>query len=194
MTVMVHETTVSDAAERLFHELPGHRVEIIKESIIVTPPADGAHALSLTWLIEAFHSAGARQAGVRYLQAIGLWLSSGPDDYAIPDFVVVDADFRDAHVQRNCYAPNVFRLVLEVTPSNWSDDTVAKVECYAETGIPVYVVVDRKHDHVLVYTDPGADDYRTCSTYKRGSEVPLPASVGVDVKLSVDRLLDGDED
>ncbi|WP_225859175.1 Uma2 family endonuclease [Streptomyces albicerus] len=194
MAVIQDEMTIADAADRVSSWLPGHRVEILKGSMIVTPPPDGAHAMSLTWLMGEFHDAGARRAGVRYGQAIGLWLSSGPDDYAVPDFAVVDADFMDAHVQKNCYAPNVFRLVLEVTSSNWADDTLMKVECYANSGIPAYVVVDRKHDLVVVHSGPEGDKYATVTPYKRGTTVPLPSSIGVTVELSADRLLDGDDD
>lgn len=141
MVVLQHELTLGEAADLLSHALPpGHRVEILQGRLTVTPPPDGSHALSLTWLVEAFGGAGARKAGLRYVQGIGLWLPTVSDDFAIPDFAVVDEDFRDAHVQKNCYAANVFRLVVEVTSSNWSDDLGPKVECYAEAGIPVYIL------------------------------------------------------
>ncbi|WP_438292103.1 Uma2 family endonuclease [Streptomyces sp. HUAS TT7] len=195
MAVLHHERTLGEAADLLSSALPpGHRVEILQGRLTATPPPDGAHALSLTWLVVAFDKAGARQAGLRYVQGIGLWLPALPDDFAIPDFSVVDADFRDALVQKNCYAPNVFRMVLEVTSSNWSDDLGPKVECYARAGVPVYVVVDRRHDEVLLFTDPGEDTYRTRTSYKRGTHLVVPESVGVTPKLPVDVLLDGDGD
>lgn len=193
MAVMMHETSLADAADRLWDELPGHRVEILNGSIVVTPPPDGPHQETLSWLIVKCHEAGAQQAGLKYLQGIGLWLPTGPDDYAVPDLSLVDADFKDALVEKNCYAPHVFRLVLEVTSTNWSNDMVIKVETYARAGIPVYVVVDRKHDRVLVHADPEGDEYRTCSTYKRGMSVTVPPSVGLALELSADRLLDGDD-
>ncbi|MFJ1557148.1 Uma2 family endonuclease [Streptomyces mirabilis] len=192
MAVLQHKLTLGEAAEQLSRALPGHRVEILQGRLIVTPPPDGSHALSLSWLVEAFGGAGARKAGLRYVQGIGLWLPALPDDYAIPDFSVVDEDFRDALVQKNCYAPNVFRLVMEVTSSNWSDDLGPKVESYAEAGIPVYIVVDRKHDEVLLYQDPVDGKYDAPQRFKRGQSVPVPDSVGVSLDLAVDTLLDGD--
>ncbi|GAA2440958.1 Uma2 family endonuclease [Streptomyces mauvecolor] len=195
MAVLQHELTLGEAADLLSSALPpGHRVEILQGRLTVTPPPDGAHALSLTWLVVAFDRAGARQAGLRYVQGIGLWLPALPDDYAIPDFSVVEADFRDALVQKNCYAPNVFRLVLEVTSSNWADDLGPKVECYAQAGVPVYVVVDRRHDEVLLFTDPHEGTYKARASYKRGTHLVVPESVGVTPKLSVDWLLDGELD
>ncbi|NEA62385.1 Uma2 family endonuclease [Streptomyces sp. SID12488] len=192
MAVLQHELTLGEAADQLSRALPGHRVEILQGRLTVTPPPDGSHALSLTWLVEAFGGAGARKAGLRYVQGIGLWLPTAADDYSIPDFSVVDEDFRDALVQKNCYAPNVFRLMVEVTSSNWSDDLGPKVECYAEAGIPVYIVVDRKHDEVLLYQDPVNGKYDVPQRFKRGQDFPVPESVGVTLGLCVDTLLDGD--
>ncbi|MFE2717847.1 Uma2 family endonuclease [Streptomyces mirabilis] len=192
VAVLQHELTLGEAAEQLSRALPGHRVEILQGRLVVTPPPDGSHALSLSWLVEAFGGAGARKAGLRYVQGIGLWLPALSDDYAIPDFSVVDEDFRDALVQKNCYAPNVFRLVMEVTSSNWSDDLGPKVESYAQAGIPVYIVVDRKHDEVLLHQNPVDGKYDVPQRFKRGQSVPVPDSVGVALDLAVDTLLDGD--
>ncbi|MGW2639562.1 Uma2 family endonuclease [Streptomyces sp. NPDC001348] len=185
--------SLSDAADRLWEELPGHRVEILNGSIVVTPPPDGSHQETLTWLIEEFLRIKAREAGLRYVGGVGLWLPTGPDDYAVPDFSVVDADYKDALVEKNCYAPHVFRLVLEVTSSNWTNDTATKVDVYARANIPAYLIADRTHDEVLLYTGPVDGKYPDPARYKRGQTVPLPESVGVTLDLSVDILLDGDD-
>ncbi|MDI3385596.1 Uma2 family endonuclease [Streptomyces sp. B-S-A8] len=192
MAVMEHEMTLADAAERLWDVLPGHRVEILNGSIVVTPPADGPHQETLTELIVACHEAGGKQAGLKCLPGVGLWLPTGRDDYAIPDFALLDADYRDALVEKDCYAPHVFRMVLEVTSSNWANDLVTKVETYAEARVPVYVVVDRKHGHVLVLSDPDGKEYRTSSKCPRGAKVRLPKSIGIELELDADTLLDGE--
>ena len=193
MAVLQHELTLGGAADLLARALPGHRVEILQGRLTVTPPPDGSRALSLAKLGRAFDRAGIVEAGREYVQGIGLWLPTLPEDFAIPDFSVVDEDFRDAHVTENYYAPDVFRLVVEVTSSNWADDLGPKVECYAAAGIPVYVVADRKHDEALVYQDPVDGRYPAPARYKRGTTVPVPESVGVTVEFSVDTLLDGDD-
>lgn len=193
MAVMLHESSLTEAADWLWEELPGHRVEILNGSIVVTPPPDGPHQETLTWLIEEFLRVRAREAGLRYVQNIGLWLPTGPDDYAVPDFSVVDADYKNALVEKNCYAPHVFQLVLEVTSSNWTNDTATKVDIYARAAIPAYLIADRKHDEVLLYTDPVDGKYPDPQRYKRGQRVPVPESVGVSLELSVDTLLDGDD-
>lgn len=96
-------------------------------------------------------------------------------------------------VQKNCYAPHVFRMVLEVTSSNWADDTAFKAESYAEAGIPVHLIADRRHDEVLLYVGPVGGKYPAPVRYKRGQTVPVPESVGITLDLSVDTLLDGDD-
>ncbi|WP_329463432.1 Uma2 family endonuclease [Streptomyces sp. NBC_01431] len=194
MAVILNEMTIGEAADRLSEALPGHRVEVLKGSIVVTPPPDGPHQETVAELVYQFRKAGGRESGLKALPGIGVWLGTGPDDYAEPDWAIVDADYKDAAVTKNCYAANVFRLVLEVTSSNWGNDLVTKAETYAEAGIPVYVIADRKHGEVLVLTDPVGDAYRTRSRYERGSKVVVPQSVGLSLELPVDVLLDGDGD
>ncbi|MFB6554932.1 Uma2 family endonuclease [Streptomyces sp. NPDC056405] len=192
MAVMQQELTLGEAADQLARALPGHRVEILQGRLTVTPPPDGSHQLALTKLGRAFDRAGIVDAGYEYVQGVGLWLPTLPADFAIPDFSVVDEDFRDAHVTKNYYAPNVFRMVVEITSSNWSDDLGPKVECYAQADIPAYLVVDRKHGEVLLYTEPAEGKYPDPQRFKRGQDVAVPESVGVALDLSVDMLLDGD--
>ncbi|MFG2675633.1 Uma2 family endonuclease [Streptomyces sp. NPDC048445] len=187
------ELTLGEAADQLARSLPGHRVEILQGRLTVTPPADVAHALALSWLSEEF-GAPARKVGLRLVRGVGLWLPTGPEDYAIPDLSVVEADIKDAHVMKNCYAAHVFRMVVEVTSTNWADDLGTKVEGYAQAGIPVYVVADRKHDQVLLCTDPRGGEYKNQAHHKRGTSFFVPDEVGVEMELSVDRLLNGDED
>ncbi|WP_416984151.1 Uma2 family endonuclease [Streptomyces sp. T028] len=193
MAVLQQELTLGEAADQLARALPGHRVEILQGRLTVTPPPDGSHALSLTKIGRGFERAGIEGSGAEWVQGIGLWLPTLPEDFAIPDLSVVDEDFRDAHVRKNYYAPNVFRLVVEVTSSNWSDDLHVKVECYAQAGIPAYLIADRKHDEVLLYTDPVDGKYPDPQRFKRGQSVPVPESVGITLDLSVDTLLDGDD-
>ncbi|MEV8598008.1 Uma2 family endonuclease [Streptomyces sp. NPDC052012] len=191
MAVLQQELTLGEAADQLARALPGHRVEILQGRLTVTPPPDGSHQLALTKLGRAFDHAGIVETGREWVQGVGLWLPTLPADFAIPDFSIVDEDFRDAHVTKNHYAPNVFRMVVEITSSNWSDDLGPKVECYAQAGIPVYLIVDRKHDEILLYTDPADGKYPDPQRFKRGQDVAVPESVGVRVELFADTLPDG---
>ncbi|MFE9972719.1 Uma2 family endonuclease [Streptomyces hirsutus] len=191
MAVLQQELTLGEAADQLARALPGHRVEILQGRLTATPPPDGSRGLSLTKFCRALERAGIADSGAEWIQGVGLWLPTLPADFAIPDLSVVDDDFRDAYVTKNYYAPNVFRLVVEITSSNWSDDLGPKAECYAQAGIPAYLIVDRKHDEILLYTEPADGKYPDPQRFKRGQDVAVPESIGVRVELSVDTLLDG---
>lgn len=177
-------------ANLLMDRLPGYRVEIIGDQLLVTPPPDGPHADVLTSLSIPFLTAGLHGPETRVLQGIGLWLPAGAEDYAIPDMAVVDADYRDRYVENNSYDPVCFRLVLEVTSSNWKTDLKTKVASYAEAKVPVYVVVDREHQRVHVLTDPVGSEYATHRFHSPGQQVTLPDSIGAKVTLDVAGILE----
>ncbi|WP_432102897.1 Uma2 family endonuclease [Streptomyces sp. bgisy091] len=176
-------------ANRLTERLPGHRVEIIGGVITVAPRPDGPHANALTTLMIPFLAAGLHGDETKVLQAVGLWLPGGPEDYAIPDLAIVDADLDEHLVENNCYDPACFRLVLEVTSGNYQADLRNKVAAYAGAKIPVYVIVDRKHDRVHVLTEPLTTGYDRHEVYAPGQEAPLPASIGAEVVLDVAELV-----
>ncbi|MFI6145280.1 Uma2 family endonuclease [Streptomyces sp. NPDC051109] len=183
------ERPLIDMANRLMEQNPGARVEIIGSQILVSPPADGAHAEALTDLMIPFLAVGLHGQESRVLQAIGIWLPSGREDYAIPDLSVVDADYEDHLVENNSYDPVAFRLVLEVTSSNYRTDLRDKVAAYADAKVPVYVVVDRKHYRLHVLTDPVADGYGSHRIHAPGELVTLPESIGAKVTLDVEAVL-----
>ncbi|WP_210578123.1 Uma2 family endonuclease [Streptomyces sp. GESEQ-4] len=176
-------------ANRLMDRNPGYRVEIIEGQILVSPPPDAAHARALSRLMRPFVTAGLGDGETEVLQGVGLWLPDGPEDYAVPDLVIADADIEEHLVENNCYAPIAFRLVLEVTSSNWKTDLRTKVKAYAGAKIPVYLIVDRKHQRLHVLTDPTGDGYENHRPHSPGEIVTLPNSVGAEVTLNVDEIL-----
>ncbi|MEU7379134.1 MULTISPECIES: Uma2 family endonuclease [unclassified Streptomyces] len=176
-------------ANRLMDRNPGYRVEIIGGQILASPPRNAAHARALSRLRAVFIASGLGDGESEVFEGIGLWLPTGTEDYAIPDLVVVDADIDDHLVENNCYAPVCFRLVLEVTSSNWKTDLRNKVKAYAGAKIPVYVIVDRKHQRLHVLTDPVGDGYENHRPYSPGEDATLPAVIGAEVTLSVDEIL-----
>jgi Uma2 family endonuclease len=177
-------------ANRLMDRNPGYRVEIIGGQLLVTPPPDGPHGVALTDFMLPLAAAGLHGAESKVVQGIGLWLPTGAEDYAIPDLSLVDADFTDHWVENNCYDPACFRLVVEVTSSNYRTDLRDKVRAYASAKIPVYVIVDRKHQRLHVLTDPAGDDYENHRPYSPGETVTLPGSIGAEVTLDVERILE----
>ncbi|MEV6760687.1 Uma2 family endonuclease [Streptomyces sp. NPDC051105] len=176
-------------ADEIMERHPGYRVEIIGGHLLVTPAPDAPHARALTKLMVPFIAAGLADGETDVLQGVGLWLPAGAEDYAIPDLSIVDADIDDYLVENNAYDPVCFRLVLEVTSSNWKDDLKTKALAYAQAKVPVYVIVDRKHQRLHVLTDPTGEKYEHHRPYSPGETVALPESIGAKVTLDVDQIL-----
>ncbi|MEU1000595.1 Uma2 family endonuclease [Streptomyces tibetensis] len=181
--------TLTTIADEIMERHPGYRVEIIGGHLLVTPSPDAPHARALTGLMIPFIAAGLHGGETETLQNVGLWLPTGAEDYAIPDLVVVDGDIDDHLVENNAYDPACFRLVLEVTSGNWKDDLKTKVAAYAEAKVPVYVVVDRKHQRLHVLTDPVGSGYENHRPHAPGELVTLPDSIGAKVTLDVAEIL-----
>ncbi|MGW5868008.1 Uma2 family endonuclease [Streptomyces sp. NPDC055239] len=186
---MSGELSLLAEANLLMDRNPGHRVEIIGGQITVTPPPDVAHARALSRLRRPFATAGLDGGETEVLEGVGLWLPTGTDDYAIPDLVVVDADIEEHLIENNCYDPIAFRLVLEVTSTNYQNDLRAKVAAYAAAGLPVYVIVDRKHQRLHALTNPSGDEYTTHQVHAPGQLLTLPDSIGAKVTLDVTEVL-----
>ena len=72
-------------------------------------------------------------------------------------------------------------MVAEVTSFD-SDtdrrDRVEKPRAYAETGIPVHLLIDRDSAEVLVHSRPDGVRYETVQTLPFGKTVRLPEPVG----------------
>lgn len=181
--------TLLEAADEITEQLPGHRVEIVSGILTVTPIREVAHARCLTGLMLSFINAGLHGEQTELLQGVGLWLPDGPEDFVIPDLSVVDADIEEHLVEHNCYDPAVFRLVLEVTSSNYNNDLRQKVTAYAMAKVPVYVIVDRRHERVHSLTEPVDNSYDSHRIYAPGEEVQLPSSLGAEVRLDVSTVL-----
>jgi Uma2 family endonuclease len=88
--------------------------------------------------------------------------------------------------------PRTALLVVEVAVSSHEVDRGAKADLYARAGVPTYWLVDVPGRTVEVRTEPGADGYRRCVSYKPGALVPSPAPGVAD--LDVAALLAGVRD
>ncbi|GAA2221142.1 Uma2 family endonuclease [Streptomyces nogalater] len=176
-------------ADEIMERHPGYRVEIIGGHLLVTPSPDAPHARALTKLMRPFIAAGLDDGETEVLQSVAIKLPTGAEDYCIPDLVVVDAGIDDHFIENNAYDPVCFRLVLEVTSSNWRDDLKTKVGAYAEAKVPVYMVVDRKHQRLHVLTEPDGSEYTSHRVHAPGETVTLPDSVGAEVALDVEQII-----
>ncbi|WP_265861567.1 Uma2 family endonuclease [Streptomyces sp. SKN60] len=81
-------------------------------------------------------------------------------------------------------SPDGVLMAVEVT-SHDSDtdrrDRVEKPRAYAESGIPVYLLIDRAAGEVLVHSQPGEGRYDMVVTVTLGKTVTLPDPVGMEL-------------
>lgn len=184
------ESALIAEANRLMERNPGYRVEIIGGQLLVSPPPDGPHGIALTDVMAPFMAAGLHGTESKVVQGLGLWLPTGSDDYAVPDLSLVDGDYREHYVSNNCYDPVCFRLVVEVTSSNYRTDLRTKVAAYAEAKVPVYVIVDRRHERLHVLSSPVGDTYESHRPYAPGELVVLPDIIGAKVTLDAAAIIE----
>ncbi|SDT48122.1 Putative restriction endonuclease [Streptomyces sp. TLI_053] len=81
-------------------------------------------------------------------------------------------------------------LVAEVTSFDRradERDRVGRPRAYAESGIPIHLLVDRDSDTVTVHSEPVDGRYRTIRSYDYGERVELP---GLGVVLDTEELKD----
>lgn len=91
-----------------------------------------------------------------------------------PDIVVAQGPeerYDDAHP-----GPGDVAMVIEVSDSTLEFDRGPKLFIYAAARLPVYWIVNIPDRRVEVYTNPRAGrrpTYRTRTTYRRGSKIPI---------------------
>ncbi|QGV82726.1 Uma2 family endonuclease [Streptomyces ficellus] len=170
---------VEEAFETLNAAAPrGWRVELIEGEIHVTPPANGEQEEIVS---EVTGQARDHRKDLGRYTGIGLFLPDASVSGRVqPDVVLApkgsfadDAEYHDA---------SAVLLVAEVTSrSTAGNDRVKKIRGYARAGIPVYLLIDRETEQVVVCTEPSGEDYDTKAAYKLGEVVPLPEPVGFDL-------------
>jgi Uma2 family endonuclease len=82
-------------------------------------------------------------------------------------------------------------MVVEVTSYDTDTDKRDREEkprAYAETGIPVYLLIDRDSCEVLVYSEPEDGGYGTITRRSFGRAVTLPSPV--EITLDTEPLKD----
>ncbi|GAB2747175.1 Uma2 family endonuclease [Kitasatospora kifunensis] len=187
MTALMHEVTVtpSDEGDGLldaFLELEtpeGFKAELIEGEIILSPPPDGDHEAAIGRIVrQVFRRC---EADLTFAGHKGLIV---PDGRYIPDGTFADEGAFDG--QPPWMLPDRVQMVVEVTSTDPSRDREAKRTGYAAAGIPLYLLVDRKADKVVLHSNPKSGDYRRVTSVAVGTPLDLPAPFGF--ALETERL------
>ncbi|MFI8459002.1 Uma2 family endonuclease [Kitasatospora sp. NPDC085464] len=180
-------TAISDRPQMLpeeFEELSRHlartaegiRPEFINGKLGVKPVPDGDHGRIVQWLLRICIQARPEL----YLHDQGLKVQGYRGGFARPDGTLADAD---AFVGRGDWATTESVLMVVEVTSYDSDtdrrDRVEKPRAYAETGIPVYLLIDRDSAEVTVHSQPDGVRYESVRIVPFGRTVDLPDPVGI---------------
>lgn len=149
----------------------GHRYEILRGTLIMTPPAHGHHQIRSFGLARLLH--GAAPPGWRAVPELGVRV---PNGNFVPDIVVL----RPRTTVGVWHESADVGLVVEVaSPSTSPFDRHIKMQVYAEAGIPSYWRVER--DGTLIVHELDGAEYATVATVPPGetwtAERPFPVTV-----------------
>ncbi|MFK0042968.1 Uma2 family endonuclease [Streptomyces sp. NPDC090741] len=164
-------------------EREGTRLEFIDGIIRSKAMPDGDHGMIIQWLTR-----------ICMQHRPELWLHPGQgikaQEYragrAIPDAALAHSE---AFVgQGDWVDPDPILMVVEVT--SWDSDThrrdhVEKPRAYAETGIPVYLLIDRAKRQISVYSQPKGRQYESIHIVPYGTDIVLPEPVGITLQTEV---------
>jgi Uma2 family endonuclease len=154
----------------------GVRWEFINGKIGVTPVPDGDHGRIIQWLARICIQAHPDL----WLHDQGLKVETYRNGHARPDGTLAHGD---AFVGQGEWA-DADAVLMAVEVTSYDSDTdrgdrVEKPRAYAETGIPVDLLVDREAGEVTVFSEPDGVRYESTRTVPFGKPLTLPAPVGV---------------
>lgn len=153
------------------------RLEFLHGRLGVKAVPDGDHDESVIWVMEHCMQ---QRPGLRLYQGRGLKVGSRGTGRARPDGTLApEGTFTG---QGEWASADDVVMVVEVTSYDSDTDRQIKVEkprAYAETGIPVYLLVDRTLSEVVVHSEPSEGVYSLLRRYHFGRQVELPEPVGV---------------
>lgn len=174
--------------EELARRAPeGVKLELIDGKLEVKPLPDNRHRAIVVWLIRLFVQLRPELA---LYHEQDLKIGTYRKGNATADAALAPLDHFISQ-DKNWASPDGVLMVVEVTSHDRDTDRrdrIDKVRGYAEAGIPVYLLIDRDNDTLVVYSEPKNGTYRQNPSYPYGAEVELPAPVNV--TLDTEKLKD----
>lgn len=159
------------------------RVELVGGEIIDVSPQNQPHAA----LIRRLTSLLVRRYGETHYVMVQLPLTLSQVSEPEPDFCLVKLAEADAAVRH----PTGGDVVLEISDSSLTFDRMEKGSLYASAGIPLYGILNLRHQRVEIRTGPVEDEeapfgwsYVDVQVFAAGQRVTLLGS-----EWTVDELL-----
>ncbi|MBD0691371.1 Uma2 family endonuclease [Streptomyces sp. CBMA123] len=165
-----------ELAHALARTAEGVRPEFINGKLGVKPVPDGDHGLIIEWLMRIC----IQSRPELWLYDQGLKVQTYRGGHARPDGTLAPSGTFGS--QGEWANAGGVLMVVEVTSYD-SDterrDRIEKPRAYAETGIPVYLLIDRDSAEVVVHSQPDGVRYESIQVLPFGKTVHLPEPVGI---------------
>jgi Uma2 family endonuclease len=156
-------------------------------SAVGAPPmtVNPSHSFAIDQITELCQPLKRRGFRIRVQQPISLPPGSEPE----PDVAIAHGKARD--FAKRHPSPSEVPCVFEVADSSLPRDRTTKLEAYARSGIPTYVIVNLIDSVVEVYTNPIPDEgrFEELHTFARGSSLSLRISNRISLDLQVDEII-----
>ncbi|MFF1380670.1 Uma2 family endonuclease [Streptomyces sp. NPDC058308] len=171
-----------------FEELARHairtnealRLEFVNGKLGVKAVPDGDHGRIIAWLTQICIQS---RQGLWLFPDQGLRVDTYCKGNARPDGCLAPIDTFVG--QGEWASTDGLLMVVEVTSGDADTDDRDRVEkprAYAESGIPVYLLIDRDSCEVKVHSQPDGERYEVVVTVPFGKAVALPDPVGIDLE------------
>jgi Uma2 family endonuclease len=154
----------------------GLRVEFINGRLGVKPVPDGDHGRIIEWLMRICIQARPEL----WLYDQGLRIPTYRGGHARPDGVLAPSG---AFVGQGEWA-SAEQVLMVVEVTSYDSDTdrrdrIEKPRAYAESELPVYLLIDRDSGELTVFSEPDGTRYEKTQTVPFGKTITLPDPIGI---------------
>lgn len=153
---------------RLSELFPEQKYELIEGELIDKMGQNPPHAYVIAVLDEILNAAF--RGRVRIQMSITLPDPEGIRSEPLPDIVVVRKKSTEYFYRHP--GPQDVTLLIEVADTSLPMDRAMKARLYARCGIELYWVVDIPGRRIIVYRNPGREEYNSVTIYQDHDQVP----------------------
>jgi Uma2 family endonuclease len=136
------------------------RVELLEGELIVMPPPNPPHAITITQANKSFTRAFGDLVEVSVQNPLRLSADIEDKNLPMPDVMILQP-----RVYRDHPIPEDVLLLVEVADSSVKEDRGRKLSLYALHGVKEYWIINLVTKRIEVYTDPVGEDYLSKRSY-----------------------------
>jgi Uma2 family endonuclease len=158
-----------EEVERLTEIFPEQKYELVEGELINKMGQNPPHATVVAVLNQIL--GGAFPGKVRIQSTISLPEPEGIHSEPEPDVVILRKEVSEYFYRHP--GPQDIALLIEVADTSLQMDRAIKARLYARCGVELYWVVDIPGRRVIVYRNPGPEEYNSVTIFQMADQVPF---------------------